>query len=140
MYPQMAGNFLNRNCTTALCKSNEVVIPALLKDASSQRDANSSRDPSLTAAEVLEIIASNAKNIGNYPYDINKAYGKKRARKHPWRPDRRQNYPETTQKLPRNKILILHLSRKELSISCYFIHMQDVKKSHLTWVHCQKMG
>ncbi|MGM9866520.1 MAG: hypothetical protein ACI303_01485, partial [Lepagella sp.] len=49
-----------------------------------------------------KIIASNAKNIGNYPYDINKAYGKKRARKHPWRPDRRQNYPETTQKLPRN--------------------------------------
>ena len=102
MYPQMAENFLNRNCTTALCKSNEVVIPALLEDASSQRDANSSRDPSLTAAEVREIIASNAKNIGNYPYDINKAYGKKRARKHPWRPDRRQNYPETTQKLPRN--------------------------------------
>ena len=140
MYPQMAENFLNRNCTTALCKSNEVVIPALLEDASSQRDANSSRDPSLTAAEVRKIIASNAKNIGNYPYDINKAYGKKRARKHPWRPDRRQNYPKTTQKLPRNKILILHLSRKELSISCYFIHMQDVKKSHLTWAHCQKMG
>lgn len=40
MYPQMAENFLNRNCTTALCKSNEVVIPALLEDASSQRDAN----------------------------------------------------------------------------------------------------
>ena len=44
------------------------------------------------------------------------------------------------QKLPRNKILILHLPRKELSISCYFIHMQDVKKSHQTWAHCQKMG
>lgn len=40
MYPQMAENFLNRNCTTALCKSNEVVIPTLLEDASSQRDAN----------------------------------------------------------------------------------------------------
>lgn len=40
LYPQMAENFLNRNCTTALCKSNEVVIPALLEDASSQRDAN----------------------------------------------------------------------------------------------------
>ena len=51
-----------------------------------------------------------------------------------------RNYPETTQKLPGNKTLILHLSRKELSISCYFIHMQDVKKSHLTWAHCQKMG
>ena len=50
------------------------------------------------------------------------------------------NYPETTQKLPRNKILILHLSRKKLSISCYFIHLQDVKKSHQTWAHCQKMG
>ena len=51
-----------------------------------------------------------------------------------------KNYPETTQKLPRNKTLILHLFRKELSISCYFIHMQDVKKSHQTWAHCQKMG
>lgn len=40
LYPQMAENFLNRNCTTALCKSNEVVIPALLEDTSSQRDAN----------------------------------------------------------------------------------------------------
>ena len=47
---------------------------------------------------------------------------------------------DITQKLPGNKILILHLSRKQLSISCYFIHMQDVKKSHQTWAHCQKMG
>ena len=38
----------------------------------------------------------------------------------------------TTQKLPGNKTLILHLPRKELSISCYFIHTQDVKKSLLT--------
>ena len=30
------------------------------------------------------------------------------------------------------EILILHLPGKELSISCYFIHTQDVKKSLLT--------
>lgn len=34
-----------------------------------------SRNPSLTAAEVREIIASNAKKIGYYPYNINKVYG-----------------------------------------------------------------
>lgn len=49
-------------------------------------------------------------------------------------------YPETAQKLPRNRILRLHLRRKELSIFYFTIHMQDVKKSHLTWAHCQKMG
>ena len=34
-----------------------------------------SRNPSLTAAEVREIIASNTKKIGNYPYNTNKVYG-----------------------------------------------------------------
>ena len=51
-----------------------------------------------------------------------------------------KNYPKTTRKLPGNKTLILHLYRKRLSTSFFFIHMQDVKKSHLTWAHCQKMG
>ena len=39
-----------------------------------------------------------------------------------------RNYPETTQKLPRNKTLRLRLYRKELSSFCFRIHMQDVKK------------
>ena len=70
--------------------------------------------------------------------------GKKRARKgqDAITSDQKANQEgsETTQKLSRNKILRLHLYRKELSSFCFRIHMQDVKKSHLTWAHCQKMG